>query len=796
MRLDHTAFATLTDSLGRFTLSGVPAGVYVLLIRGRNDREGKQQIEVKAGQVLEVVIDLTAVAHPLEDIVVTAERPRRAVQTIEPVHDGAVYAGIKSEVLVLDSVQANTAQNVTRQVLGRIPSANVSETENQGFPSNGFGLRGLTPTQSVEMNTRQNGVNIAANLYGYPETYYTPPMEAVERIEVVRGAASLQYGPQFGGTVNYVLPPGAVQTPPSVTLRETVGSYGLLNSFAAVHGGLARLTYSGLAQYRSTDGWRRNSDLWQGSGWISLGYQVSDRLQLGVEYSMLRNRIHMPGGETDAEFVNDSRNSYRARNWLASPWNIVAARMTWTLSPASSLRTSLSYLFSQRYLVWKNEDGGAEALDIVDPTTGRFGPREVQKESFHNITAESRLVVTHHIGRVPGTVAAGIRLFRAEMLRLGGGLGTTGVDFDTTTAVGVPFGYNLRFNTASFSLFLQEELRLTDRVTITPGVRFEYVRSSARGYTDTASAFLPRTFSYPLFGVGFEYGRAGAVQLYGNISQAYRPVLYESLTPFASAAHVDKNLQAPRGFNADVGLRGSWGGSFRFDLGAFYLRYGNRIGTVSGTAPDGAPFAAIASVGTSVHRGLEGYAEAALWSILGVPATVGTLGVFTSLAYVHASYVSGEFAGHHVEFAPKTIARVGATYTFARVSTGLQWSRTGSSYGDANNSVTGDGLGAGLIPAYTVIDWSGGASISKALGLKFGINNLTDQRYFTLRTNEYPGPGGESERLPGAQRLALRLRAASHDPTAACDGLSACPRYCSQCLRTLAHRLDTPSNDV
>jgi Fe(3+) dicitrate transport protein len=30
-------------------------------------------------------------------------------------------------------------------------------------------------------------------------------MEAVETIELIRGGASLQFGPQFGGMLNYVL---------------------------------------------------------------------------------------------------------------------------------------------------------------------------------------------------------------------------------------------------------------------------------------------------------------------------------------------------------------------------------------------------------------------------------------------------------------------------------------------------------------------------------------------------------------------------------------------------------------
>jgi Fe(3+) dicitrate transport protein len=47
--------------------------------------------------------------------------------------------------------------------------------------------------------------DISSDVFGYPEAYYNPPLEAVETIELIRGGASLQFGPQFGGMLNYVL---------------------------------------------------------------------------------------------------------------------------------------------------------------------------------------------------------------------------------------------------------------------------------------------------------------------------------------------------------------------------------------------------------------------------------------------------------------------------------------------------------------------------------------------------------------------------------------------------------------
>ena len=111
--------------------------------------------------------------------------------------------------------------------------------------------------------------------------------------------------------------------------------------------------------------------------------------------------------------------------------------------------------------------------------------------------------------------------------------------------------------------------------------------------------------------------------------------------------------------------------------------------------------------------------------------------------------MSGEFRGNRVEQAPRILNRTGVTYALGRFGTTLQASYTAASYGDANNSRTPtDDAEAGLVPAYTVWDWSGALRIVSRYRLSLGVNNLTDRRYFTKRTGEYPGPGI----LPGIGR--------------------------------------------
>src|ERR1700738_5363715 len=120
----------------------------------------------------------------IKEVIVKGIKTIRGTGHLLEVKDGIIYAGKKNEVILVDSLDANKAINNTRQILGRIPGLNIVETESGGFTANGIATRGLNPSQSIEMNTRQNGYNISADVYGYNESYYLPPMEAVSRIEM------------------------------------------------------------------------------------------------------------------------------------------------------------------------------------------------------------------------------------------------------------------------------------------------------------------------------------------------------------------------------------------------------------------------------------------------------------------------------------------------------------------------------------------------------------------------------------------------------------------------------------
>lgn len=749
--LDDGTRRTSVDSAGRFVFSAVPTGTHAVRVVTREREVAMKSVDVIAREFSDVSIAMDGAAQPLTPVVVAAARPLHVVGHMPQEQAGVIYAGKKTEVLIMDSLQANLAQDVERQILGRIPGATFSETEGAGFPSNGVGFRGLNPTQSVEVNTRQNGVSIAGDLFGYPETYYTPPSEALERIEVVRGAGSLAFGPQFGGAVNYVTRRGELNTPLTASSALTSGSGGLVNAFVSLSAGTGAWSFYSFAHGRSSQGQRPHSDLAQYTLFANATWRASERLSLGVELSTHDNRLHMPGGLSDSAFAADPWSSSRSRNWLASPWTIVSARAAWWMSEHTRLDVTLSHLDGDRHLVWRNEDGGAGAADGIDPLTGRYVAREVERETMANTTIEARLRTEGALLGATHIVAAGVRLGTNRMERFAGGPGSTGADFDMRL-YGGGWETDLQFVTRNAAVFIEDAMRIGERLTVVPGIRLEYLRSTAEGRTDVATTFAPREYVLPLAGLGAEFALTESSLLYATVSQAYRPVLYASLTPIGSIARVDPALRAAQGYNADIGWRGRAGDALKFDIGAFYLSYRDRIGTRTVAGATG-NVDEVANIGTSEHRGLEAYVEIDPVTLL-APGSMrrGAAILFTSAAIVDARYVSGEFTGNRVEQAPRLVQRVGLTLQRGRLASTLQVSVTSGSYGTANNDVLPavDNGASGFVPAHTVLDLSVRAPLARGLIVMAGVNNLLNARYFTKRTDEYPGPGI----LPGLGRSA------------------------------------------
>src|SRR5882724_8344626 len=177
---------------------------------------------------------------------------------LRDVEGTSIYAGKKTEVIVMKDLVGNKATNNSRQVYAKVAGLNIWENDGAGIQL-AIGGRGLSPNRVANFNTRQNGYDSSADALGYPESYYTPPAEALERIEIVHGAASLQYGTQFGGMINFKLNRGSDSEKLAVSTLLTGGSWGFFNTSTSVGGTVNNLNYYAFFQHKSGDGWRPNS---------------------------------------------------------------------------------------------------------------------------------------------------------------------------------------------------------------------------------------------------------------------------------------------------------------------------------------------------------------------------------------------------------------------------------------------------------------------------------------------------------------------------------------------------------
>lgn len=698
--------------------------------------------------------DSTRPVHKyLPDVTVVGRNSKSDYQQMPEVVGTSIYAGKKNALIVLNNVQGNTAMNNMRQVMAKIPGIHIWESDPSGIQI-GIAARGLSPNRSWEFNVRQNGYDIAADPFGYPEAYYNPQLQAVQRIEVVRGQGSLQYGPQFGGLVNYILRNGSeIDKPFAFETQQTFGSNALFNSYNAIGGETKKYHYYAFFDHRSGNGWRQNSRFFTNNGYTTFTYKFNPRFSLTAEIMHSHMRSQQPGGLTDAQVKADARQSFRERNWFDIRWTTPALIANFQLNAHTRWNTKLFATLGDR-----NSVGFLQAVtvrDSINPATGTYNNRVVQIDLYRNYGLESRLITDWGRGVQKHTLSTGIRLYTGRTNRRADGRGTTGTDYDIRTVADFP--RDIDFDSRNAAVFAENMFRITEKWLLIPGIRYEWLEGAASGRNGFTSGGIPvllqnitRARSFILAGIGTEFHVTPATEIYANFSQAYRPIQFANLQAPPTTDVVDPELRDAKGYNFDLGYRGKIKGFLQFDVSAYYLQYNNRVGTVTVNAAPS--YRLITNVGNSVSKGFEGYAEFNPVRAFTKSRTADLL-VFASYAYTDARY-SGDFKevatrGKRVENAPRHILRSGITGGYKKWLMTVQWSHTGEAFSDANNTATPTANGNnGLIPAYTLTDLTLTFNYSSSVQLRAGINNLGDVRYFTRRAGGYPGPGA----LPGDGR--------------------------------------------
>lgn len=752
--LENTVHRTITGENGEFRFSKMPPGNYLLQVSSVGYIPVSKAITVGTSNLF-IRIPLSTDIKNLDTVSIqSAEKMNPGFTRLRDVEGTSIYAGKKTEVVVIKDIISNTATNNSRQIYGKVAGLNIWENDGAGIQL-AIGGRGLSPNRVSNFNTRQNGYDISADALGYPESYYTPPAEAVERIEIVRGAASLQYGTQFGGMINFKMNRGNDSEKIAVTSRLTSGSWRFLNSSTSLSGSLKKLNYYAFYQNKSGDGWRPNAEFNSATLYASVVYSFNKRLSLTLQHTYMNYLEHQPGGLTDADFAKSPRQSVRERNWFRVSWNLEAASLDYHINRQFTFNTRFFGLQASRYalglLTYINraDDGSDRSLYI---------------DHYKNFGNETRFLYQYKISGLGATALLGFRYYHGHTQRQQGygnnGSGGTKDDFTFTPSRPVD---SLRYSNYLFpnhntAVFAENIFRITPKLNIIPGIRFEAITTRARGnYTNvvfdlSGNPINPQKITdnkenrrhFILGGIGTTYNLTQSVQLYGNLSQNYKAINFNDLRTLNPNLHVDSSLRDEKGYSLDMGLRKSTG-IFNFDISLFMISYENKIGNIlSADTVNFIIYNLRTNVAKSRHLGIESYLEADIWKLWKGQSSKTSVSLFTNFSLISANYVQSKetaINNKHVEFVPGTVVKAGLAFRRPRWSASYQFSYTGRQFTDATNATFTNNAIDGIIPPYQVMDFSAGYKLNKYLSFYGSVNNLADKQYFTRRADSYPGPG-------------------------------------------------------
>ncbi len=718
-------------------------------------------------------IQLQPLTEELNEIVITNRQKKiTALRRLKQVEGTAIYAGKKSEVVLLSQIVGNKATNNARQIYSQITGLNIYENGDGGLQLN-IGGRGLDPNRSANFNTRQNDYDISADVLGYPESYYTPPAEALSEIQVIRGAASLQYGTQFGGLVNFKLQKPPANKKLEFTTRQSVGSYGLFNSFNSLGGTVGKASYYAYYNYKKGDGYRKNSNYSSKNMYAFLSYSFTENTKLAFETTHLSYLAKQSGGLTDKMLEENPKQSNRNRNWFQVDWNLFSLKLNHRFNKKTQLSFNLFGLYASRKALGFRGNPYPSGLERNPITTvdeknseGNYiYNRDLLVGNFKNWGAEIRSLTKYTLGNKNSVFLIGAKYYQANnSSQQGAGSINEDADFSfyTKNAPNYPNQSKFTYPNKNIAVFSENIFQISDKISITPGIRFEYIKTESKGtyqniIYDLADNVIGkkeetdfRTFerNFLLLGVGVSYKPTHFIESYANFSQNYRSVTFSDIRSKNPTFIIDPNITDEKGFTADIGIRGKWKNILNYDLGAYGILYDNRIGVSLIKDGPNKGDRERSNIGKAFIGGFESFLEWNLLPLFSIESQNFQTKWFTNLAITDSQYLKSKQAnvkGNKVEFIPFINLKTGVKGAYKNVVFSVQYTYLSKQYTDATNAQVpyeGDeryGI-IGEIPAYDILDISFSYRYKK-WKLEAGVNNLLDKNYFTRRAEGYPGPG-------------------------------------------------------
>lgn len=710
----------------------------------------EKRINIKNDTIIEIIF--SPKIENLSEVILKANRIKAfQLKRLEDSKGTSIYAGKKNEVVLVTQTMANLAVNSSRQIYSQVAGLNIYENDDAGIQLH-IGGRGLDPNRTSNFNTRQNNYDISADVLGYPESYYTPPAESLSEIQIVRGAASLQYGTQFGGLVNFVILPPNINKSLEITSRNTLGSNNLYTNYTSFSGTINKFSYYSFVNYKKGDGFRSNSEFDSKNMYINLNYQITEKTKISTEFTYLNYLAQQAGGLSDKMFNENPYQSNRKRNWFNLDWFLYNFKLESDLNKNTSLGINFFGLNAKR----KSLGFRSNRVDQIDP----LQERDLIFGDFNNFGLESKLLTKYKILNKKSIFLLGLKYYNSNNTgEQGPGINNSEPNFNFQYDLFPNYRYQSFFTypNLNFSLFGENIFYLSDKLSITPGFRFENIKTESDGYYrnlnfDAAGNVILNELNYSndirkrsfiLLGVGISFKPSSFIEFYGNISENYRSVTFADISIYNPSYAINPNITDESGMTTDFGLRGNIKNFISYDISLFNLSYNDRIGFVQKLMKDGRVKTERGNVGDAKIFGIESLIDFNLKKIFFNKENY-SLNYFINTSFINSEYISSEIPGikgKKVEFVPKSNIKTGLRFGYNNFMLSAQYSYMSKQFTDSSNAISGNLSGViGQIPAYKILDLSL-SYYFKNFTFESGVNNLLNEKYFTRRATGYPGPG-------------------------------------------------------
>ncbi|HUN96765.1 MAG TPA: TonB-dependent receptor [Bradyrhizobium sp.] len=627
-----------------------------------------------------------------------------------------------------------SVETITSQTIDERGQHNVTDAVAQnavGFtaspaPGNGglsFSTRGFAGSNSVMTLYDGTRLYVGAGTVTFPFDTWS-----AERIEVLRGPASVLYGEgAIGGIIN-VIPKKPTTTPTNnaemsfdtnATRRVSVDSGGPINP---------NVSYRIDATGNMSDGWVDGDKTSNLALSAAVRVQAADNLAFTISNDYDNRSPSRYFGTPLINGAIDDALRFKNYNALDSAIhyqdNWTQFKTEWEVANGITVHDTLYYLTSQRH--WR---------DIEDYTYNpatRLINRTNYIEIFHDENQVGNRMDTTFKGHVLGfenEFVTGFDVNRIDFTHInnspyGGSSSVSPFAVDTgwgsfsaTTTPTTP-GFNAIVN--QYSLFAEDRLALTDQLSFVTGARLDRPDVDRTDYKTPSNSF-DTTLSGTSWRAGLVFTPVKDLAFYGQYAIGVDPV-----TNLISLSATQKTFQLATGKQTEIGVKQSfWGGRGEWTLAGYEIVKNNLL-----VADPSNPAGLALQVGQQSSRGIEASVGLAL---------NGGWRVDANLALLQARYdnfsqvVSGQlvsYAGNVPINVPEQVSNVWLTWNFAP-----NWSAYGGvqivGRSFANNANTQ------ILPAYTVVNGGVRWKADERTTFAFRVYNLFDTVYAT--SAPYPG---------------------------------------------------------